>query len=468
MLGRAFGTALTGRIASTARYAATTVERGVAIALLAPAVAGCASILDGRSQEIAVSTDPPGAECGFYREEGKRIATIERTPGNAVVKKTRNDIWIVCTKPGYQPAVYLNHSGAALANVVGGIFTLGISTAVDTSTGAGNEYQSPANVVMLPGARGTAEAPIVLPRTFTADKPAGSYSQQVAMPQGAIATPGEPLRALPPITVAASMPAPPPDPAPTVQAIPAVAPARPVAAPVPAANTLYDGFYSGSVDVRDASVNSGVAHQRQIDVRVANGVGNGTLKHPLCDEPGQVSFAIDAAGTIRGRANTRNTVGCTERLALLEGRMDGAQMHLFLRVPGTSELVMSKTQAAAASAPVAAAAPPPRGRFDGTYSGAMDLAAGDPRQVWLRVVGTKGSGSVRRLSCPQPGLVTIEVATDGSISGNADVVSSAGSSCATRTAAVKGEIRGTRMGVTLVFPDGQTSSEFAFNRRSYE
>src|SRR4051794_34561676 len=119
-----------GHIASIVRYAATTVETGVAIAVLTLTLSGCASILDGRSQEIAVSTDPPGAECGFYREEGVRIATIERTPGSAVVKKTRNDIWIVCAKPGYQPAIYLNHSGAALANVVGGIFTLGISTAV--------------------------------------------------------------------------------------------------------------------------------------------------------------------------------------------------------------------------------------------------------------------------------------------------------------------------------------------------
>jgi hypothetical protein len=433
-------------------------ECGVAAALLTFAVSGCASILDGRSQEIAVSTDPPGAECGLYREEGVRIATIERTPGSAVVKKTKNDIWIVCAKPGYQPAIYLNHSGAALANVVGGIFTLGISTAVDSSTGAGNEYQSPANVVMVPNARGAADGPAVLPQTFTADKPAGSYSQQVALPQGAVSTPGEPLRALPPITVAASVPKPPP--APAAQAMPAVAPTRTAATPAPTAGTAYDGSYSGSVEVVETNA---VTHRRQIDVRVANGVGAGTVKHGLCDEPGEVSFTIDAAGAIRGRANTRNTVGCTERMTMLDGRMDGPQMHLVLRAPGNPELVMSKTQGTAAGGPVPAASP--RGRFDGVYSGSMEPAAGDLRQVWLRVVGTKGTGSVRRLTCAQPGFISIAITPDGSISGDADVVSG---SCMSQKAAVKGQINGTRMGVTLVLPDGQTSPEFAFTRRSYD
>ncbi len=460
MHGRAFGTGLMGRIASIARYAATPVERGVAVALLAFAVPGCASIIEGRSQEIAVSTDPPGAECGLYREEGVRIATIERTPGSVLVKKTRNDIWIVCTKPGYQQAVYLNHSGAALANVVGGILTLGISTAVDSSTGAGNEYQSPANVVMLPNARGTAEGPTVLPRTFMADKPAGSYSQQVALPQGAVATPGEPLRALPPITVAGRVPVPPP--APAVQANPVVAPVRPVAPPAPAFSTLYDGAYSGSVEVLETNA---VANRRQIDVHVVNGVGTGTVKHGMCDEPGQVSFTIDAAGAIRGKANTRNTVGCTERMTMLDGRMEGQQMHLVLRAPGNPELVMSKTQGTAAAAPIPAAAASPHGPFDGVYSGSMEPASGDLRQVWLRVVGTKGTGSVRRLSCGQPGIISISIASDGSISGDADILNG---SCASQKATVKGQINGTRMAVTLVLPDGQPSREFVFTRRSYD
>ena len=446
---RAFGTGLTGRI-----------ESGVAIALLAFTVSGCASILEGRSQEIAVSTDPPGAECGLYREEGVRIATVERTPGSALVRKTKHDIWIVCAKPGYQQAVYFNRSGGGWTNVVSGIFTLGISTAIDSSTGSDNKYESPSNVVMVPNAGGTAEGPAALPQTFTAAAPAGAYSQQVVSGRGAVSTPGPPPRVQRPFATAAGAPVAPSDTA--VQALPAVAPERTVVAP-PSAGTSYDGFYSGSVEVLDA--NPLAAHRRQVDVRVVNGVGTGTVKHGLCDQPGEVSFVIDSAGAIKGRANTRNTVGCTERVTMLEGRMNGPEMHLALRLPGNPELVMAKTQGPTAAAPVPAVAASPRGQFDGDYSGALELAAGDLRPVWLRVVGTKGTGSVRQPPCPQPGLISIAIAADGSISGDADVLS--GSSCTSRKTTVKGQIQGKRMAVTVVFQDGQSSREFVFTRRSY-
>jgi hypothetical protein len=240
-------------------------------------------------------------------------------------------------------------------------------------------------------------------------------------------------------------------------------PERAVAAA--AAGSTYDGFYSGGVDVLDTNVNPATPHRRQFDVRVVNGVGTGTVKHALCDQPGEVSFTIDAAGAIRGRANTRNTVGCTERMTMLEGRMDGPQMQLVLRLPGNPELAMAKTQGPAPAAPVPTAAAPPRGRFDGDYNGALELAAGDLRPVWLRVVGTKGTGSVRQPPCPQPGLISIAIAADGSISGDSDIVS--GSPCTPRKATVKGAIQGRRMALTLVFPDGQTSREFIFTRRSY-
>jgi hypothetical protein len=318
---------------------------------------------------------------------------------------------------------------------------------------------------MLPGTRGVADGPAVLPQTFTAAKPAGAYSQQVAAPKNAVSTPGGASVAPPSFGASGGVPLPPVVATSTVPSVPAAAPERPAAAARPAspAPSPFDGAYSGAVDVLDTTVNPAVMRRRQIDVRVVNGVGSGTVTFGLCDEPGEVSFVVDASGAIRGRANTRNTVGCTERMTALEGRVDGAQMHLILSLPGNPQLVMPKTQAAAAPGPVSAASP--HGRFDGAYSGAMELAAGDVRQVWLRVVGTKGSGSVRWLSCPQPGLISIDVAPDGSISGNADVQS--GPSCTPRNAAVRGHVHGARMAVTLAFPEGQASREVVFTRRSY-
>ncbi|HEY2871602.1 MAG TPA: hypothetical protein VGJ56_06770 [Reyranella sp.] len=137
----------------------TASARLLTIVAATMAVAGCASVIEGRSQHISVATNPPGAHCGLYREQGIRIATVESTPGDAFVEKTKADIWIVCVRQGYQPVAFRNHSGisgAAFVNVIGGVFTLGISTAigaaVDSSNGSDNKYQSPVNITMVAGA----------------------------------------------------------------------------------------------------------------------------------------------------------------------------------------------------------------------------------------------------------------------------------------------------------------------------
>jgi hypothetical protein len=152
-------------------------------------LSACASVIEGTTQQIVVNTDPPGADCGLYREEGVRIAAIQKTPGKALIEKTKNDIWIVCVKPGYQQATYFNHSGvagAAFVNVIGGVFTLGISTvigaAVDSSNGADNKYDSPVTLSMVANSPELPEGPAVLPQTFSAPKPARNGPQQAAPP----------------------------------------------------------------------------------------------------------------------------------------------------------------------------------------------------------------------------------------------------------------------------------------------
>ena len=139
--------------------------------------------IEGRSQAIAVDTNPPGAECGLYREQGARLATIAGTPGKALIEKTKNDMWIVCVKSGYQQATYYDRSGvagAAFANIIGGVFTLGIATvvgaAIDSSNGSDNMYQSPVTITMV--ANGSDGAQASLPATYEAPKPAATGQQQ--------------------------------------------------------------------------------------------------------------------------------------------------------------------------------------------------------------------------------------------------------------------------------------------------
>jgi uncharacterized protein YceK len=61
-----------------------------AIAALGVALSGCASIVEGTTQSIAVTSPPTdGAKCVLKSSEGTYYVT---TPGNATVHKTKNDL----------------------------------------------------------------------------------------------------------------------------------------------------------------------------------------------------------------------------------------------------------------------------------------------------------------------------------------------------------------------------------------
>ena len=119
------------------------------------AVAGCATVFEGTSQEVTVNTNPAGASCVFERQ-GTVVANIPRTPAATMVRKTKYDLMIKCDKPGYEQASYLNHSGvtAAIAGNVAAdvLLTAGISSIVDSASGADNQYDSVVNVTLIPKA----------------------------------------------------------------------------------------------------------------------------------------------------------------------------------------------------------------------------------------------------------------------------------------------------------------------------
>jgi hypothetical protein len=98
-------------------------------------------------------TNPSGAYCAFDRQ-GLQVGTIASTPGTANIRKSRYDIIIRCTKPGYMEGRYLNHSGTTAtiaANVAADlILTAGLSSIVDSADGADNKYDSAVNITLLP------------------------------------------------------------------------------------------------------------------------------------------------------------------------------------------------------------------------------------------------------------------------------------------------------------------------------
>ena len=118
------------------------------------AAGGCSSITQGTTQDITVNTTPAQATCVLERE-GQQIGSVQQTPGSVTVSKTKHDITIICDKPGYQTATYINNSGWETGSGAAGIaldvvLTLGMSSAIDSATGADNKYTSPVNMTLIP------------------------------------------------------------------------------------------------------------------------------------------------------------------------------------------------------------------------------------------------------------------------------------------------------------------------------
>jgi uncharacterized protein YceK len=132
----------------------------IAFALML-ALGGCASIIKGTSQSIAIATPPTeGATCTLSSSQGSWVVT---SPGVATVDKSKEDIQVRCVKPGWHDGfsnIPSNFEGWAIGNILaGGIIGVG----VDAATGAINEYPHSFQVPMTPDTPTPAPSPSVQP-----------------------------------------------------------------------------------------------------------------------------------------------------------------------------------------------------------------------------------------------------------------------------------------------------------------
>jgi hypothetical protein len=132
-----------------------------------------------------------------------------------------------------------------------------------------------------------------------------------------------------------------------------------------------------------------------------------------------------------------------------------------LRMISNPQLVLARTTSPS-SVPVASTSAPVKGSFDGEYRAGLEVAQGDLRQLWIRVRGTKATGTSRVALCPTPGAVSLNVDPSGAISGEADLQTSA--SCTPRKASLSGHAEGPRLVMTASFADGSKPQDFTFSR----
>ena len=109
---------------------------------------GCATIVTGTVQPVAVESDPPGATCKVT-QDGYPLGTILSTPGVVSVRKGSGSLNVACSKPGYRMAeqsVPFGLQGWLLGNaIIGGL----VGVVVDFSTGAAFKYAPGTTLALL-------------------------------------------------------------------------------------------------------------------------------------------------------------------------------------------------------------------------------------------------------------------------------------------------------------------------------
>jgi hypothetical protein len=138
-----------------------------ALSLLLP---GCATIFEGTSQSVTISTDPAGADCSIDRK-GSHIGQVNPTPGSIHFDKSKDDLSVLCKHPGYQSATVTESpkfQGTTFGNIIaGGI----VGVIVDAASGANFEYPSEVKITMAPDPAAILPPVAALPAIAVSYKP---------------------------------------------------------------------------------------------------------------------------------------------------------------------------------------------------------------------------------------------------------------------------------------------------------
>ncbi|MBT5432258.1 MAG: hypothetical protein P8Q36_16380 [Alphaproteobacteria bacterium] len=112
-------------------------------------LAGCATVVGGTTQSVALKTQPDGASCVLERE-GVVIVTVRATPETVEIERASSPIRMVCSKARHLDASRVVLSGfegfAAGDLVFGGL----VGIVIDASSGAANRYPSEISVMLPP------------------------------------------------------------------------------------------------------------------------------------------------------------------------------------------------------------------------------------------------------------------------------------------------------------------------------
>jgi hypothetical protein len=85
----------------------------------------------------------------------KIIGKENKTPETVIVTRRKHDIIIKCNKVVFQKAIYINNSdwegdSGASRIALDVVLNLGLSSAIDSASGADNRYEPNVNITLTP------------------------------------------------------------------------------------------------------------------------------------------------------------------------------------------------------------------------------------------------------------------------------------------------------------------------------
>jgi hypothetical protein len=247
-------------------------------------LAGCATVTTGTTQPINIDSEPQQAMCTLMRE-GQELGTVT-TPAPLTIKRHASTIQVICKKPGYEDGRVVMNSRYESASA--GNFLLGgvIGVMVDASTGANSRYEGNVLVRLTP--------------MSPADQAAAAAKANPA-----------PAAKAEPFAMATLAAAP-----------PAAEPTR-VATATP---TPFDGVYRGGLQLGALAGGNTYARLsealRNIEVRVSNGEGTGTVRQERCSGIGTVTLKVASNGAVTGEMDALLSNSCAPLKVRIEARID--------------------------------------------------------------------------------------------------------------------------------------------------
>lgn len=119
------------------------------LSVIALALTGCATIVEGTTQTITIKSHPEDAVCVAARRDELNLATTTRSGQTITIEKSRRPLSIGCAAPGYTSDYVVVESAVSDWGAAGVALTA-TGGLVDWATGAQRVYPDTVTVILKP------------------------------------------------------------------------------------------------------------------------------------------------------------------------------------------------------------------------------------------------------------------------------------------------------------------------------